>query len=157
MNMVHGCSRIQQRVCGMQLVIEEFFYPKEAANQQTYATSLDLGDELVERLLVEFQDTSKVTHYYVKDLGGNYSMSKTTPTEKEQGYGIRVNNDPSKRNVAIFRYALSQMGNASVYVAAAEAQSQGNNDWGLGVDSLVTGCNSKTVSVLPYRCFNKIN
>ena len=35
---------------------------------------LDLGDELSERLLVEFQDTSKVTHYYVNKLGGKYSM-----------------------------------------------------------------------------------
>ena len=43
---------------------------------------LDLGDELAERLLVEFQDTSKVTHYYVNDVGGKYSMSKTTPKEK---------------------------------------------------------------------------
>ena len=43
---------------------------------------LDLGDELAERLLVEFQDTSKVTHDYLNDLGGNYIMSKTTPKEK---------------------------------------------------------------------------
>ena len=133
------------------------FYPKEAVNRQTYATSLDLGDELAERLLVEFQDTSKVTHYYVNDLGGKYSMSKTTPKDKEQGYGIRSNNDPFERNFAIFRDALSQMGNASMYLAAAEAHSWGNNDWGLGVDSLVTGSKSKTVSVLPYRCFNTIN
>ena len=79
MNMVDGCSRIEQRVCGMELVIEELFYLKEAANRQTHATSLGLGDELTERLLVEFQDTSKVTHYYVNDLEGKYSMSKTTP------------------------------------------------------------------------------
>ena len=82
MNMVHGCSRIEQHVCGMELVIEELFYPKEAANRHTYATSLDLGDELAERLLVELQDTSKVTHYYVNDLGVKYSMSKTTPKDK---------------------------------------------------------------------------
>ena len=157
MNMVHGCSRIEQRVCGMELVIEELFYPKEAANWQTYATSLDLGDELTERLLVEFQDTSKVTHCCVNGLGGKYSMSKTTPKEKKKGYSIRDNNDPSKRNFAIFRDDLSHMGNDSMYVAAAEAQSQGNNDWGLGVDSLVTGRKSKTVSVFPYRCFNVIN
>ena len=62
MNMVHGCSRIEQRVCDMELVIEELFYPKKGAKRQTYATSLDLADELAERLLVEFQDTSKVTH-----------------------------------------------------------------------------------------------
>ena len=84
-------------------------------------------------------------------------MSKTTPKEKEQGYGICVNNDPPKRNFAIFRDALSHMVNASMYVAAAEAQSQVNNDWGLGVDDLVTGRQSKTVSVLPYRFFNIIN
>ena len=40
---------------------------------------LDICDELAERLLVEFQDNSKVTHYYVNDLGSNYSMYKTTP------------------------------------------------------------------------------
>ena len=80
--MVHGCSSIEQHVYGMELVIEELFYPKEAANRQTYATCFNLGDELAERILVEFQDTSKVTHYYVNDLGGKYSMSKTTPKEK---------------------------------------------------------------------------
>ena len=109
MNMVHGCSRIDKRVCGMELVIEELFYPKKASNRQTYANSLDLGDELVEWLLVEFQDTSKVTHYYVNDLGGKYIMSKTIPKEKEQGYGIRANNDPYKHFFAIFRDALSHM------------------------------------------------
>ena len=157
MNMVHGCIRIEQRVCGMELVIEELLYPKEAANRQTCATTLDIGGELSERLLVEFLDTSKVTHYYVNDLGGKYSMSKTTPKEKEQGYGIRAKNDPSEQKFAIFRYALSHMGNASVYVAASEEQSRGNNDWVLGVNSLVTGCKIKTVSVLTYRCFNTIN
>ena len=45
---------------------------------------LDLGDELAERLLVEFQDTSKVTHYNVNYLWGKYSMSKTTPKDKEK-------------------------------------------------------------------------
>ena len=79
MNMVHGCSIIEQRVCGMALLIEELFYPKEAANWQTYATSLDLGDELSDWLLVGFQDTSKVTHYYVNNLGDKYSMYKITP------------------------------------------------------------------------------
>ena len=118
---------------------------------------LDLGDELAERLLVDFQDTSKVTHYYVNYLGGKYSMSKSTPKEKEEGYGIRANNVPSGQNFAIFRDALSHMGNASVYVAAAEAQSWGNTDWRIGVESLVTGRRSKTVSALPYRCFNTIN
>ena len=122
-----------------------------------WVNCLDIGDELAQRLLVEFQDTSKVTHYCVNDLGGKYSMSKTIPKEKEQGYGIRAKIDASERNVLIFRDALSHMGNASVYVAAAEAQSRGNNDWGLGVDSLVTGSNSKTMSVLPYKCFNTIN
>ena len=118
---------------------------------------LDLGDELAEQLLVKFQDTSKVTHYYVNDLGGKYSMSKTTPKEKEQVYGIRANNNPSKRKFAIFQDALSHMDNASVYVSDAEAQSRGNNDWGLGVKSIVTARKSKTVNVLPYRCFNTIN
>ena len=98
-----------------------------------------------------------MTHYYLNALVGKYSMSKTTPKEKEQGYGIRANNDPSKINFAIFIDALSHMGNDFVYVSAAEAQSRGNNDWGLGVDSLVTGRKSKTVGVLPYRCFNIIN
>ena len=128
MNMVHGCSRIEQRVCGMELVIEELFYPKEAVNVQTYATSLDISDELVERLLVKFQDTSIVTHYYVNDLWCKYSMSKTTPKEKEQGYGIRANNDPSERKFSIFRDDLSHMGNASVYVASEESQSREDND-----------------------------
>ena len=84
MIMVHGCSRIEQRVCDMELVIEELFYTKEVTNRQMYATSLDLGDRLAERLLVEFQGTSKVTHHYVNGLGAKYSMSKTTPKEKEQ-------------------------------------------------------------------------
>ena len=43
MKMVHGCIRIEQRVFGMELVIEELLYLKEAANRQAYPTSLDLG------------------------------------------------------------------------------------------------------------------
>ena len=114
MNMVHGCSRIEQRVCAMDLVIEELFYSKKAANGQTYVTGLYIGDELAEQLLVEFQDTSKVTPYYVNDLVDKYSMSRATPKDKEQGYGIRVNNDPSERKFSILRDVLSHMGNASV-------------------------------------------
>ena len=94
MNMVHGRSRIEQRVCGMELVIEELFYPKEAANRQTYATSLDIGDELAEQLLVEFQDTSKVTHYYVNDLAGKYSMSYHTQIE-----GTRIRHPYQQRSI----------------------------------------------------------
>ena len=44
---------------------------------------LDLGNEIAEQLLVEFQYTSKVTHYYVNKLGVKYSISKTTHKEKE--------------------------------------------------------------------------
>ena len=95
MNIVNGCSRIEQRMCGMELVIEELLYPKEAANRQAYATSLYLGDELAERLLVEFQDTSKVTHYYVNNLGVSIASPKKHPKEKEQGYDIHANKDPS--------------------------------------------------------------
>ena len=65
--------------------------------------------------------------------------------EKEQGYGICANNDPSEPKKSIFRDALSHMGDATVYWAAAEAQSQFNNDFGHGVDILVTGCKSKCV------------
>ena len=32
-NMVHGCSRIKQRVCVMELVIEELLHLKKAANR----------------------------------------------------------------------------------------------------------------------------
>ena len=66
------------------------------------ANCLHLGDEIAERLLVDFQYTSKVTHYNINYLWGKYSMSKTTPKDKEQGYGIRANNDPSERN---FQYS----------------------------------------------------
>ena len=101
---------------------------------------------------MEFQDTSKVTNFYVDELGGKYSMSKTTRQEKEQGYGIRANNDPSEQGFAVFRDALGHMGNASVYKAAGEGSSRYNNDWGRGVDALVTGRKSKSVSALSFCC-----
>ena len=71
-------------MCGMELVIEELFYPKEASNRQTYATILDFGDELAERLLVEFQDASKVTHYYVNYLGVSIACPKTHPKRRKK-------------------------------------------------------------------------
>ena len=52
-------------------------------------------------------------------IGGEYSMSKTMRKEKEQGYGICANNDPSEKSFTIFRDALSNMGEATVYRAAA--------------------------------------
>ena len=47
-------------MCGVDLVIDKLLYPKEAVNWQTYKISLDLGDKLAERILVEYQDESKV-------------------------------------------------------------------------------------------------
>ena len=35
------------------------------------------------------------------ELGGAYSMSKTTRKEKEQGYGIHANNNPPGKNCNI--------------------------------------------------------
>ena len=57
-------------MCGVEQVIEESFYPKEAANRQSYEICLNLGDELSERILIGYQDTSKVAHFYVGELGG---------------------------------------------------------------------------------------
>ena len=105
-NIVHGCNKKESRICSIELVIDELFYPKEAANRQTYKVSLDLGDELAKRILIEYQDTSKIMGFYIDELGGKYSMSKTTRNKKEAGYGICANNDPSKQNFAIFRDAL---------------------------------------------------
>ena len=82
------------------------------------------------------------------ELGGDYSISKTTPKENAQGYGICANNFPWKQYFAIFWDTLSRMGNAMVYREAAEAQSWFNNDFGCGVDALVTGRRSKYVSVM---------
>ena len=72
---------------------------------------------------------------FLNELGNEYRMSKTAHKEKEQGYGI----------CAIFRDALSHMGEATVYWAAAEAQSWLKNDFGRRVDALVTGHRTKYV------------
>ena len=69
-------------------------------------------------------------------------MSKTTRKYKEQGYSICANNDLSEQKIAIFRDALSHMGEDTVYRAAVEALSWFNDDFGIGVDALVTGCRS---------------
>ena len=97
-------------MCGIEQVIEELFYAKEEANQQTHAACLDIGDKLAERVLIEYQDVSKVTSKFVNELGGDYSMSKTTRKEKEQVYVICANNNPSEQNFAIFQDALSHIG-----------------------------------------------
>ena len=39
--------------------------------------------------------------------------------EKEQGYGINANNDPSVKKIAIIQDALSHMGKSAVYRTAA--------------------------------------
>ena len=80
-------------MCGIDKVIEWFFYANEAADQQTHAAYLDIGDELAELVFIEYQDVSKVTINFVNELGGEYSISKKTRKEKEQGYGIFENNN----------------------------------------------------------------
>ena len=69
---------------------------------------------------------------------------------REDGYGTIPNNDASERNFAIFRDALQHMGNASIYRAAAEAQSRMNNDCGRNINALVLGRSSKVVSSAYY-------
>ena len=81
-NHVHDCNSNESRLCGVELIIDELFHPKEAANRQTHDTCLDLGDELAETLLIEFPDDSTGTHLFMNDLGGELSMSKTSAKEK---------------------------------------------------------------------------
>ena len=95
---------------------------------------------------MEFQDDTKVMGFFINELGGKYSMKQTSRKEKKEEYGILPNNDPSEREFAIHRDAMSHMGNASIYRAAAEAQSRMNNDFQRNVDALVTGRRSKFVS-----------
>ena len=95
--------------------------------------------------MIEYQDVSKVTSKFVNEFGGDYGISRTTYKEKEQGYGIYSNKDPSEIVFEIFRDALSHMGEAKVYRAAAEAHYQFNNNFGHWVDALVTVRRSKCV------------
>ena len=75
-------------------------------------------------------------------------MSKTTRKEKEQGYGICENNNQLEQKNILSGDVLSHIGEDTVYRAAAEAQSWFNNDFGRGVDALLTGRRSKFVSVM---------
>ena len=109
---------------------------------------MDIGDKLAKRFLIEYQDVSKVTRKYVNELGGKYSTYKTMCKDKEQGYDISANKNPLEQTFAILRDALSHMEEAMVYWSAAEAQSRFNNDFGCGVDALLTGHRSKCVSVM---------
>ena len=60
--------------------------------------------------------------------------------------GIHANKDPLEKKFAIFRDDLSHMGEATVYRADSEAHYQFNNDFGRGMEALVTGLRSKFVS-----------
>ena len=74
---------------------------------------MDIGEELAGRVFIDYQDVSKVTSKFVNELVDDYSMYKTTPKEKEQGYGICANNDPPGGK-SIFLDALSHMGETTV-------------------------------------------
>ena len=52
-------------MCGIEQVIEELLYAKEAANRQTHESCLNIGNELAKQVLVEYQDVSKVTSKFV--------------------------------------------------------------------------------------------
>ena len=39
-------------MCGIDQVIEELFYAKDAENRQTHAACLDIDDELAEQVLI---------------------------------------------------------------------------------------------------------
>ena len=77
-------------------------------------------------------------------------MSKTTRKYKDQGYSILENKYPSEQNVVIFRDDLSHTGEATVYWEDAESQIRFNNDFGNGVDALVTGRRSKCVRAMHH-------
>ena len=63
-------------MCGIKKVIKEICNAKEAENQQTHTACLDIVDKLAKRVLIEYQDVSKVKSKFVNELGGEYSMSK---------------------------------------------------------------------------------
>ena len=55
---MHAYNKNESRMCGIKQVIEQLLYAKAAANRQTYAACLDIGDELAKRFLIEYQDVS---------------------------------------------------------------------------------------------------
>jgi hypothetical protein len=61
---------------GMKLVHEELFYPTRIENRETHDCYVMLSLELANCLIIEFQDTTKVTHKYVNNLDGEYSIKK---------------------------------------------------------------------------------
>ena len=70
MNLVHAFNKEKLCMCSVKQIIGELFYPKEAENWQTYAACLELGTKIAERVLIEFQDVSKVTSKFINGLDG---------------------------------------------------------------------------------------
>ena len=147
-NYVAGGQTKLDRKKGMKLVREELFYPKRIENRETHATCLLLAQELASTLILEFQDTTKVTCLYLSKLDGEYSTKNLTEEQLEEGYGIRANNDTSEGNFAVFDDALSSMGRGALSRAAGQSQSRYNGDMQSDIDSLVSGrkCKSEKVS-----------
>ena len=156
-NLVSGINTTNERKKGMKLAREEFFYPTKVQNRESNDCCLLLATDFANCIIVEFQDTKKVTHMYVSKLDGQYSMKNTTEEEKRQGYGIRANNDVSEGNFAVFDDALSTMGRGALSRAAAQGQSRYNGDFYNGVDDLVSGRKSKSEEESrPIGVFHKL-
>ena len=65
----------------------------------------------------------------LNELGGEYRMSKKRVKGRNTDMEFMQINIQSDENVAICRDALSHMGDAKVYWAAAEAQYRFNNEF----------------------------
>ena len=88
---------------------------------------------------MEYQDEIKVKGFCIYELNGRCNTSNISQKKNEEGYTGHVVNDPSEGNRAIFRDALSQMGNASIHRAVAEAQARKNKNLGYNMGALVAG------------------
>ena len=151
------CRHTDVRKKGMKLVREELFYPQRIENRETHECCVMLSLEVANCLIIEFQDTSKVTHMYVNKLDGKLSMKKTSAEDKRDGYGIRANNDPSEQNFAVFDDALSTMGRGALSRAAGQGQSRYNGDFTRDISSMVTGRKSKAnEEALQLGVFHKL-
>jgi hypothetical protein len=156
-NYVAGTKATDVRKKGMKLVREELFYPQRIENRETHECCVMLSLEVANCLIIEFQDTSKVTHMYVNKLDGKLSMKKTSAEDKRDGYGIRANNDPSEQNFAVFDDALSTMGRGALSRAAGQGQSRYNGDFTRDISSMVTGRKSKAdEEALQLGVFHKL-
>lgn len=120
-------------------LIAELFYPSVDYIRQSNEIACELAAVVAATFLTEFRDTNKATSASLSSIGGVRSAANVSEEDRKATMMMKASTSISESVHASSTVGLVISGTIRLDNVTAEGQTRANNDFGRGIESLVTG------------------